>query len=154
MRFLARPFAFLIALGWSVFWAGALFLMWRPEYQATLDFPNFSAVGNITAGGLERLLATLVGLAALAMAVPVLLGAVMPAGRRVVERPAERGRQPKAATGAQHETRELAAVPPGEDREMTALRERLDRQEEEIRRLREAVTSTDAHVDRPTQRAA
>jgi len=186
MRNLARPFAVLISLGWIAFWAGAIYLMWRPEYEARLDMTDLSAAADITATGMARWLATLVSAAALALALPVFFAAFMPQKGRVVERTEkteemERGRhEPEGRRGpvaVRHEEPATApriraevpeadvphtgAVPPAvpverseppvvrpvmatadttHDDELKALRERLDRQEEEMRWLREAVS--------------
>jgi hypothetical protein len=85
MRTIARPFAVLIALGWIAFWAGVIWLMWRPGYQASLDLTNLAAVGDIDASGVTRLLATIISALAIALALPVLLAAFMPQRTRVVE---------------------------------------------------------------------
>lgn len=119
MRIITRPFVLLVTLGWVVFWASTLFLMWRPEYQATLDFPNFSGVADITTSGLARIVATLISLAAVAAALPVLLAVFLPAGAGVAERPRD-------------------IMLPLRD-ELASLRARVDRQDEELRQLRDLI---------------
>jgi len=195
MRNLVRPFSLLLSLAWIAAWAGALWLMWRPQYDARLDFTNFTALGDITASGMARLVATLVGVVAIALALPVLLAALLPAPKRVDERPVEDERRGRVETAAaprmkaempaslrsadavrredskRGERSEPRLVPPavapddaargpvlvsepkaglvppvtpaGDD--VASLRARLDRQEEELRRLREMVTERDAH---------
>ncbi|MER3420275.1 MAG: hypothetical protein C4290_07020, partial [Chloroflexota bacterium] len=95
MRSIARLVTLIIALAWAVAWVGALWLMWRPALEARLSFTDFEAVADITTGGPTRLLASLVALAAIALAVLPVMLALAPA--RLDARPT-RVAQPAAAT--------------------------------------------------------
>lgn len=128
MRITARLLTFLIALAWMVTWVSVLWLIWRPGVEARLTFTDFDAVADITTGGVARLLVSLVALVAAALALPVLGFALLPT--RVGARPVSAA-QPMPAAAPE---------------DLTAVRARVDRLEEEVRGLREAARGT---ADRP-----
>jgi len=160
MRRVARAFTLLMALTWLIAWAGVVVLLWRPAYEARLDVGNFSASGDITASGLGRLVATAIALAAVLIGLPVLVAALVPQRRK------DLGHERTAVTPSLAPVNDEMTgehVPPaaaerplslrlrGEERpaptsgeaerqgELASLRARLDRQEEEVGRLREMV---------------
>jgi hypothetical protein len=94
MRNTARPFAVVISLGWIAAWIGALLLMWRPASEARLDLTDFTALGTIDTGGLARVVATIVSVAAGALALPVLVAVFQRTRPPVVE--------PAAASEIEH----------------------------------------------------
>jgi hypothetical protein len=126
MRITARFLTLVVALAWIAAWLGALWLMWRPALEARLTFTDFDAVADITTGGPARLLVSLVALAAIALAVPPLMLALAPA---------RLGARPPLVT------RPAAATPD----DVAAVRSRVDRLEEEVRGLREAMRGTADH---------
>ena len=160
MRRFTRPFTVLMALAWLAAWAGALLLVWRPAYEARLELGNFSASGDVTTSGLGRLAATAIALVAILIGLPVLVAALLPQrsqGRRRDqtgatediapvndEMTAERLLPPAAerplSLRPRGEERSVPAMAVGERQdELASLRARLDRQEEEVGRLREMV---------------
>jgi hypothetical protein len=137
MRNTARPFAFLISLGWIAFWAGALYLLWLQNSQLRLAFQDFDAVAGITAGGLTRLLAMLVSIAAIIMALPVLVASFLPQRGRVIEREVNRDATPADIEAKRRTVKLDRDVPANYQEELSALRARLSQHDDEIRRLRD-----------------
>jgi uncharacterized protein YlxW (UPF0749 family) len=127
MRITARFLALVVALTWAAAWVGALWLMWRPALEARLSFTDFEAVADITTGGPARVLVSLVALAAIALAVPPVMLALLPA--RLGARP-NRAAQPAAVMSD----------------DVTAVRARVERLEAEVRGLRERAHDA---ADRP-----
>jgi len=167
MKTFSRLCALLIIAGWDAFWAGVLFLLWRPEYRTHLGLGGFSADGDITGTGAARVIATVVSLAAIAIAVPALSAVLSRHGHAAppvepvppahsqststtspprihAEIPTDRAdtrAEPPASlhAGVHAGSASPAPVTGDEPADLTALRERIDRQEEEVRRLRDAV---------------
>lgn len=121
MRITARLLTLFIALAWMAAWVGALWLAWQPDLEARLSLTDFAAVADITAGGFARALFSLVVLVAVVLALPVLGLALLPP--RLGARPA-RTAQPMSAAAPE---------------DLAAVRARVDRLEDEVRELREAV---------------
>ncbi len=124
MRITARLLTLLIALAWIAAWVSVLWLAWRPALEARLSFTDFEAVADVTAGGFARVLASLVALVAVVLALPVLAFALLP--MRIGARP-DRAAPPVPATTPE---------------ELATVRARMDRLEDEVRGLREAVRGT------------
>lgn len=181
MKALGRICALLIMAGWTAFWSGFLFLLWRPEYRSHIGLSGFSADADVVSGGESRLIATAVSILAIALVLPA-LGVVLSRTNAIVagpehdaiesspgeprilahipeDRAANRADAPVAPRPAVDTTVALAppvAGPPSNASpatassaatmpvDVTALRDRLDRQEEEVRRLREAMGSGDS----------
>lgn len=144
MRNWARPSALLVTLGWIAFWGVAFFLLWNPEYQATLDIPNFTAVADITASGFKLLIATFVSLIAIVLALPVLAATFLPQEGPLIE-------QPLLRAGAPSQVRPTERLRADQGDEMAALRSRLERQEEEIQRLRQVISTHLEQHSAPTE---
>jgi hypothetical protein len=136
MRNVARPFALLLAVAWIAFWGYAIFLMWRPEYQASLSWRDLTAVADVTAGGMTRLVATLIAAVALLLALPVLVAAFLPQRGRVVAQEAVEG-QPTVRLNEPRRPAAAAEVPADLRNEIAGLRASVERHEQELRALRE-----------------
>jgi hypothetical protein len=136
MRNIARPFALLLSIGWIAFWGAAIYLMWQPEVRLRLGVQDLDAVAQISAGGLMRLLGSLIGVAAIIMALPVLIAAFLPQRGRIVERHVDHDVEP-ANLDERRKTSEIdRRVSADYDSELSALRASVLRHDDEIRQLR------------------
>jgi len=137
MRNTARPFALLLSIGWIAFWGAAIYLMWQPEVRLRLGLQDFDAVTQISAGGLMRILGSLIGVAAIVMALPVLVTAFLPQRGRVVEHHVDNAAVEPADLDERRKTAEIdRRVSSDYDSELSALRASLLRHDDEIRQLR------------------
>ena len=110
-----RAFAIVTALLWIAAWAVVIYLMWTPDKNLQIDRTRIQFLFDIAVSGSDRVLGTIVAVAAM---LPALLLAVMEMkpGRRV-ERAAVATREP--APGGDTRYREL-------DQRIDELQRRID----------------------------
>lgn len=166
MHTLAKPFAIVVSLGWMALWAVTLLLMWRPSSEARITTTDFNALGTIDAADTARWIGAAVAALAIALAVPVLLAALRPAPERVTTPVVTRGASPplvpdhpdiahahdydgvhdeelpaslrRASTGPVAVTApQQPSTVRTERTDDSSIEARLERQEAELRRLRE-----------------